>query len=144
MRSAVIIIVACIKGVERGWVWCEDEVNLQLVVRQPSLLVETTVSFTWFTFEKQRGREFSNNFSLISTQGQCSVHNFKMAYYAIEDNNNNNFILCTKIQKVDSLPRQIPGKLVVAGQDKYMNNKTYLIKTKTFKSNFTVTQVKCS
>ena len=56
-----------------------------------------------------------------------------MAYYAIEDNNNNNnFILCTKIQKVDSLPRQIPGKLVVAGQDKYMNNKTYLIKTKTF------------
>ena len=144
MRSAVIIIVACIKGVERGWVWCEDEVNLQLVVRQPSLLVETTVSFTWFTFEKQRGSEFSNNFSLISTQGQCSVHNFKMAYYAIEDNNNNNFILCTKIQKVDSLPRQIPGKLVVAGQDKYMNNKTYLIKTKTFKSNFTVTQVKCS
>ena len=55
-----------------------------------------------------------------------------MAYYAIEDNNNNNFILCTKIQKVDSLPRQIPGKLVVAGQDKYMNNKTYMIKTKTF------------
>ena len=47
----------------------------------------------------------------------------------IEDNN---FILCTKIQKVDGLPRQIPGKLVVAGQDKYMNNKTYLIKTKTF------------
>ena len=50
----------------------------------------------------------------------------------IEDNNNNNFILCTKIQKVDGFPRQIPGKLVVAGQDKYMNNTTYLIKTKTF------------
>ena len=50
----------------------------------------------------------------------------------IEDNNNNNFILCTKIQKVDGLPRQIPGKLVVAGQHKYMNNTTCLIKTKTF------------
>ena len=47
----------------------------------------------------------------------------------IEDNN---FILCTKIQKVDGLPRQIPGKLVVAGQDKYINNTTYKIKKKTF------------
>ena len=33
---------------------------------------------------------------------------------------NNNFILCTKIQKLDSL--QIAGKLVAMGKDKYVNN----------------------
>ena len=36
-------------------------------------------------------------------------------------NNNNNFILFF-LQELDSLPRKIAGKLVVAGQDKYMNN----------------------
>ena len=35
--------------------------------------------------------------------------------------NNNNFILCTKIQKLDSLPTN-SSKAVHDGQDKYMNN----------------------
>ena len=34
-------------------------------------------------------------------------------------NNNNNFILCKKRQKL-----QIAGNLVVAGQEKYINNTT--------------------
>ena len=38
------------------------------------------------------------------------------------NNNNNNFILCTKIQKLRYFPPQIAGRLVVTGQDKYMNN----------------------
>ena len=42
---------------------------------------------------------------------------------AINNNNNNN-------NKIDSeiVCPQIDGKLVVAGQDKYMNNTSYLIK----------------
>ena len=36
--------------------------------------------------------------------------------------NNDNFIICTEYKKLDSLPRKIAGKLVVAGQDKYTNN----------------------
>ena len=36
--------------------------------------------------------------------------------------NNNNFIICIEYKKLDSLPRKIAGKLVVAGQDKYTNN----------------------
>ena len=35
---------------------------------------------------------------------------------------NNNFIICIEYKKLDSLPRKIAGKLVVAGQDKYTNN----------------------
>ena len=36
------------------------------------------------------------------------------------NNNNNNFILC--IQELDKFAPKIVGKLVVAGQDKKMNN----------------------
>ena len=43
-------IIVVKKGIGRGWVWCEDEVNIQLPVRQPSPLVETVVPFIWFTF----------------------------------------------------------------------------------------------
>lgn len=44
------------------------------------------------------------------------------------------FILYSFVQKsteVSYFAPQIAGKLVVAGQDKYMNNKGYLIKQKT-------------
>ena len=43
--------------------------------------------------------------------------------------NNNNFILCMQYKELDSLPRKIAGKLVVAGQDKYMNKIYWKTKT---------------
>ena len=44
----------------------------------------------------------------------------------MSNNNNNNFILC--MQEFDSLPRKVAGKLVGAGQDKYMNSITTINK----------------
>ena len=44
-------------------------------------------------------------------------HNLHLGWVNVQynNNNNNNFILC--MQELDSLPPQIAGKLVVAGQD---------------------------